>query len=188
MVLSKGTNEILRSWGISYDPNTKATLTSILKEEFLNKLTSQQVDLDALNLVRTENADNIWFTQDFLKSCFESQCCPFVVRFSKLSGTPVYYFSKFELTKSPIFSENILVEILSLFPEVRINKNKLMDQYYSHHLFSFLMSSLGWLERADFNIGPITTENIKLIEVASLSSVQDISLEPNSTILYSGYL
>lgn len=188
MVLSKGISDILRSWEISHAPNTEGTLTSFLRDNFLNKVISQQVDLNNLNQVKTEDFDPGLFMRNFLKSCFESQCCPFVVCFTKLNGAKIYYFSKFELPKLPIFSESILDEIRSLFPEVEINKNQLMDQYYSHQLFSFLVAVSGWMTCSDFALNPIVIDELKVTEVASLSTMCDITIDPTSAILYTGYL
>lgn len=188
MVLSKGTNEILQSWEISYDPRTESVLTSFLRNNFLNKVMSQQVDLNRLNLAKAEEFDPDLFMRNFLKSCFESQCCPYVVCFTKLNGEKLYYFSKFEISKLPIFSESILDEIHILFPETEVNKAQLMDQYYSHHLFSFLVALSGWINCSDFDLKPITIGELKLTEVASLSTGCDITIEPAAVILYSGYV
>lgn len=188
MVLSKGISDILQSWEISYVPSTADTLTSSLRESFLNKVMSQQVDLNTLNLAKPEDFDPGLFLRDFLKSSFESQCCPFVIRFTKLNGAKLYYFSKFELPKLPIFSESILDEIHTLFPETENSKIKLMDQYYSHHLFSFLVTLSGWMNCSDFALNPIAIDELKTTEVASLSAECDITIVPTSAILYAGYL
>lgn len=188
MVLSKGTSDILDSWEITFVPGTEVKISTLLRDSFLNKVKSHKVDLNTLNLVTAEAFDAGVFMQDFLKSCFESQCCPFVVRFTKLNGENFYYFSKFELPKLPIFSESILKEIRTLFTEAEINKAQLMDQYYSHHLFSFLSSLSGWTSCSDFVLNPIAIDELKLTEVASLSRGYEITIEPTSSVLYSGYL
>ena len=100
----------------------------------------------------------------------------------------LYYFSKFELSKLPIFSESILEEVHTLFPETEANKTQLMDQYYSHHLFSFLVALSGWMACPDFDLNPINIDELKFSEVASLSTGCDITIEANADILYSGYL
>ncbi|WP_273346663.1 hypothetical protein [Alteromonas australica] len=188
MVLSKGISDILQSWEIFYDPSTEVTLASFLRDSLLNKVMSHHVDLNTLNLAKAEDFEPSLFMRTFLKSCFESQCCPFVIRFTKLNGQKLYYFSKFELSKLPIFSESILEEVHTLFPETEANKTQLMDQYYSHHLFSFLVALSGWMACPDFDLNPINIDELKFSEVASLSTGCDITIEANADILYSGYL
>lgn len=188
MVLSKGISDILSTWEITYDPSSEVTIAGLLRDNFLNKVISHQVDLNALNLIKAEGFDADLFMQDFLKSCFESQCCPYVVRFTKLNGSKLYYFSKFELPKLPIFSESILKEIHTLFPEAEVNKTQLMDQYYSHHLFSFLVAVSGWMTCLDFDLKPIEINELMFTEVASLSTGCDLTIESSASILYSGYL
>ena len=63
-----------------------------------------------------------------------------------------------------------------------------MDQYYSHHLFSFLVTLSGWMNCSDFALNPIAIDELKTTEVASLSAECDITIDPTSAILYAGYL
>lgn len=102
------------------------------------------------------------YTFSYLIQSVENQLCPFVAELPSCNGSRFLLYTV-QRWREPIFDTQILDAVINILNPGNYEP-LFRDIYYTHHLFSLVWATQGWVELPSVNSLPqfLTTESLKV--------------------------